>query len=61
MKPTCCKDTGLLILVFGSRQDAHTSGDTPETIVQKVNLLGEMEGIWRAPTRIFSYLYTNIY
>lgn len=28
--------------------------------MQKVNLLDEVEGIWRAPTRILSYLYTNI-
>lgn len=28
--------------------------------MQKVNLLNEVEGIWRAPTRILSYLYTNI-
>lgn len=28
--------------------------------MQKVNLLDEVEGIWRAPTRIVSYLYTNI-
>lgn len=28
--------------------------------MQKVNLLDEVEGIWRAFTRILSYLYTNI-
>lgn len=60
MKPISCKDTGLLILVFGSRQDAHRRWWHTGTVVQKVNLLDEVEGIWRAPTRILSYLYTNI-
>lgn len=60
IKPISYKDTGLVILVFGSRHDAHRRWWHTGTIVQKVNLLGEMEGIWKAPTRILSYLYTNI-
>lgn len=60
MKPISYKDTGLLILVFGSRQDAHRRWWHTGTVVQKVNLLDEVEGIWRVPTRILSYLYTNI-
>lgn len=60
MKPISCKDAGLLILVFGSRQDAHRRWWHTGTVVQKVNLLDEVEGIWRGPTRILSYLYTNI-
>lgn len=60
MKPISCKDAGLLILVFGSRQEAHRRWWHTGTVVQKVNLLDEVEGIWRAFTRILSYLYTNI-
>lgn len=60
MKPISCKDAGLLILVFGSRQEAHRRWWHTGTVVQKVNLLDEVEGIWRAPTRILSYVYTNI-